>query len=74
MMLLSRKELNLVALAAVVFASITYKIVDQVIAMVPVVGGLVGDVVDGNGCPSTIGFVVHVAVFAAAVKYVLPRM
>lgn len=66
--------MNVVALAALVFASITYKVVDRVLSMVPVVGNLVGDVADGNGCPSTLGFVVHVIVFAAAVKYVLPRM
>jgi hypothetical protein len=73
MMLLSRKEMNVVALAAVVFASITYKIVDQLLALVPVVGAFV-DVADGNGCPSTFGFAVHVVVFALAIKYVLPRM
>lgn len=74
MMVLSRKEMNVVALAALVFASITYKVVDQVLGMIPIVNNLVPDIADANGCPSIVGFVVHVLVFALAVKYVLPRM
>lgn len=73
-MLLSRKEMNVVALAAVVFASITYKVVDRLIAKLPIVNKLVQDVADERGCPSTAGFVVHIVVFALAIKYVLPRM
>ena len=74
MMMLSRKEMNVVALAALVFASITYKVVDQALGMIPVVRDMVPAIADPQGCPSTLGFVVHVAVFALAVKYVLPRM
>ena len=74
MMMLSRKEMNVVALAAVNFASITYKVVNQALGMVPVVRNLVPNIADPAGCPSNLGFVVHVLVFAAAVKWVLPRM
>ncbi len=72
--MLSRKEMNVVALAALIFASITYRVVDQLIGMVPVVNQLVPDVASAGGCPSNVGFVVHVIVFAMAIKWVLPRM
>lgn len=73
-MILSRTEMNIVTLAAVVFASITYKVVDRVLGMIPIVNTLVPSIADPNGCPSTLGFVVHVIVFALGVKYILPRM
>lgn len=73
-MILSQTEMKIVLLATIVFASITYKLVDQVIGMVPLVGTLFPEIADPNGCPSTIGFVVHVVVFAAAIKFILPRM
>lgn len=73
-MVLSRKEMNVVALAAVVFASITYKVVDQLLGLVPIVNQLVPDIADPKGCPSTVGFVLHVLVFALALKYLLPSM
>lgn len=70
---LSRNEINIVAMAAVVFASITYKFVDKVLGMLPIVNTFIPDM-GSDGCPSTLGFIVHVVVFAAAVKFVLPRM
>lgn len=72
-MLLSRKELAIVTLASVVFASITYRLVDKVVAMIPVVKDMV-DVADDAGTPSQLGYIVHVVVFAMAVKWLLPRM
>lgn len=74
MMVLSRTEMNIVAMATVVFASITYKVVDRALGMIPIVNKIVPAIADPNGCPSTFGYIVHVIVFALAVKYVLPRM
>lgn len=73
MLTLSRKELNIVALAALVFASLTFQLVDKVVSLVPVLNGLV-DVADSNGLPSLLGYLLHVVVFALALKFVLPRM
>ncbi len=71
--MLSRSETKVVILAAVIFASLTYRVVDQIWAKLPVAKNLV-DVADDKGCPSTLGWAVHVVVFAAAVKWVLPRL
>lgn len=68
-MTLSRTEMKIVALVAVVMASMTYKLVERVVAMVPVVKTLAPTLAD-----PTMGLVAHVVVMALAVKYVLPRM
>jgi len=74
MLTLTRKEINVVALAAVVFATLTYRVVDKVLGMIPVLGGLIPDTANDAGCPSVLGYLVHVVVFAVAVKFVLPRL
>lgn len=66
-MLLSRKEMNVVALAAVVFSAIVSNLVDQVVNLVPVVR----DLVPQEGLPR---YALQVVVFTLAIKYVLPRM
>ena len=66
-MLLSRKEMNVVALAAVVFSALVNDIVNQVVDMIPVVRTLVPQ----TGAPR---YALQVVVFALAVKYVLPRL
>jgi len=74
MLTLTRKEINVVALAAIIFATMTFSLVDKVIGMVPVLGGLLPPTANAAGCPTIVGYLLHVVVFAAAVKFVLPRL
>ncbi len=68
-MLLSSAELKIVALSALVMASMTYRVLERAVSMVPVVKSLAPALAD-----PTMGLVANVALLVLAVKYVLPRL
>lgn len=60
-------KLSAAIMAGVLFFIIAnpmvYRLVDSVL------GGLLGPLASGSGCPTTAGLLVHSAVFAAAIYY-----
>lgn len=63
---MTTKTTHLVLLALLFFIvsnPMTYRLTDSV------VGNVVGRVTYGSGCPTTLGLLLHTAVFAVAAKY-----
>jgi hypothetical protein len=58
-----RFTLYTVIMVVVLFNQYAFKIVDSLI------GKVVGAISDKNGCPTILGFVVHVAVFTLVLRY-----
>jgi hypothetical protein len=58
-----RFTLYTVVMVVAVFNHYTYKLVNSLL------GGLIGAIADKNGCPTMLGFIVHVAVFTLVLRY-----
>jgi len=57
-------DLLLLTLAFFIVSNpMVYKLTDKVL------GGVVGPLAHGSGCPTTLGLVVHTVVFALVVRY-----
>jgi hypothetical protein len=58
-----RFTLYTVVMVVVLFNHYAFNLVNSLL------GGLVGPISDKNGCPTTLGFAVHVVVFTLVLRY-----
>ena len=58
-----RFTLYTVAILIVLFNNLAFKTVNSLL------GGLIGSIADKNGCPTMLGFAVHVVVFTLVLRY-----
>jgi len=58
-----RFTLYTVVMVVALFNHYAFKLVNSLL------GGLIGAIADKNGCPTMLGFIVHVAVFTLVLRY-----
>jgi hypothetical protein len=58
-----RFTLYTVLMVVVLFNHYAFKFVNSLL------GGLIGTIADKNGCPTTLGFVVHLVVFTLVLRF-----